>query len=165
MKELVKIRNHQQGFTLLESMMALFVLTIGLLGVAAMHSQSMRSGYVAVQRMAAVSKGEELLERMRANSFSVLNYNNAAASFSCTSTLRCLPPQMASDDLFIWGAEVVAAFPGTPVVVVEVLDMADGIDPTDTLSQVTVSIDWSSKGDLYNYTVVTEMLSATKNNP
>ena len=33
------LKESQQGFTLLESLLALFVLTIGLLGVAGMHMQ------------------------------------------------------------------------------------------------------------------------------
>lgn len=165
MKELAKMHNQQSGFTLLESMMALFVLTIGLLGVAAMHSQSMRSGYVAVQRMVAVSKGEELLERMRANPAGIVDYNGAPASYACTSTGGCSPPEMAADDLFIWTAEVDSSFPGTPVVDIAVVDMVDTIDPTDTVSQVTVTIDWTSKGETYNYTAITEMISTIKNNP
>ncbi|MDH5484261.1 MAG: type IV pilus modification protein PilV [Gammaproteobacteria bacterium] len=157
MKQSLKLKNNQQGFSFLESLLALFVLTIGLLGVAAMHGQSMRTGYVAVQRMKVVNKGEEILERMRANPQGLEGYAGAGASYGCSSGSTCLPTDMAADDLFIWLAEVNAMFPGTPVVDIreEKLDLAD--DPSQMIRAITVSIDWSVRNTNYNYTVNTEI--------
>jgi len=158
MKKLQKIHIHQQGFSLLESLLALFVLTIGLLGVAGMHSQSMSTGYVAVQRMAAVNKGEELFERIRANPAGLAAYAaGVAASNACTSTAICTPTEMAQDDLYIWNLEVDAAFPGTPTKTVAVTALPLASDPTGNVRQVSVTLVWTSKGDSHTYTAVTEV--------
>ena len=62
MKELLKIQKKQQGFTLLESLLALFILSVGLLGVAGMHAQAMKTSFVAAQNTEIVIKGEELID-------------------------------------------------------------------------------------------------------
>lgn len=158
MKEITKAQNKQQGFSLLESMLALFVLTVGLLGVAAMHSQSLSTGYVAMQRMSAVSKGEELFERMRSNPAGLDEYVLANATpHACSVTDVCTPTLMAQDDLNIWSAEVDAMFPGTPTKVITLDTLANTIDPTGNVRAVTISITWASKGDSYNYTASTEI--------
>lgn len=160
MKEVTKMQNKQQGFSLLESLMALFVLTIGLLGVAGMNAQSMRTGYVAAQRMVAISKGEELIERIRANPAGIDSYDDPAVSYSCTSTAVCIPAEMAADDLFIWEDEVDKAFPGTPTVDIQVLNNVGALlDVGGVVREVTISISWVSRGDNYNHTAVTEVIS------
>ena len=58
----------EQGFTLIESLMALFVLTIGILGVAGLQMQGMRFSNMALQLTIVVMKTQEIIERMRANS-------------------------------------------------------------------------------------------------
>lgn len=157
MKEFMQIKNRQQGFSFIESLLALFILTVGLLGVAAMHAQSMRTGYVAVQRMSVVSKGEEILERMRANPAGIADYAGAPQSFGCSSGNTCLPAQMAADDLFVWMAEVNSMFPGVPVVNIQVLPVDVVIDPEGKIREVTVSIDWTIRNDNYNYTTVAQI--------
>ena len=153
MKQSLKLKNNQQGFSFLESLLALFVLTIGLLGVAAMHGQSMRTGYVAVQRMKVVNKGEEILERMRANPQGLEGYAGAGASHDCSNGVNCAPADMAADDLFIWLTEVNTMFPGAPVVDIQVVQN----NPDQKLWEVTVSIDWTVRNTDYNYTTVTEI--------
>ncbi len=56
-----------QGFTLLEVLVAIVILSIGLLAVAGMQTQSMRSSGNALYRSQAVLGCEDILDRMRAN--------------------------------------------------------------------------------------------------
>lgn len=159
MKALTKNQKNQTGFSLLEALLALFVLTIGLLGVAAMNGQSMRTGYVAAQRMLAISKGEELIERMRANPVGIDAYGGVAQSFSCTSTATCTPAEMAADDLFVWTDEVNKTFPGTPVINIQILTNAGLLlDPQGVLREASIVITWDSRGDTYNHTTVSEII-------
>lgn len=160
MKELPKIQTQQHGFSLLEALMALFVLTVGLLGVAGMNAQSMRTGYVAAQSMAAISKSEELFERMRANPGGIASYGGLGQSFNCTSTnLSCSVAEMAADDLFIWTDEVNKEFPGAPVIDIQVLNNAGAVlDPDGVIWEVTLSISWDSRGENYNYTTISEVI-------
>src|SRR5690606_30470636 len=63
----VRPRQAQQGFTLIEMMIAFFVLAIGLLGMAALMTQSVRGNQSAVHRTQAVLMASELVDRIRAN--------------------------------------------------------------------------------------------------
>lgn len=157
MKQTLKIKNRQQGFSFLESLLALFILSIGLLGVAAMHGQSMRTGHVAVQQMSVISKGEEILERMRANPQGIADYAGAAASHGCSSGNSCTPADMAADDLFIWLAEINTLLPGAPVAAIQVLPLDIAIDPTGNVREVLVTIDWTVRNNARNYSVITEI--------
>jgi len=162
MKKLHKAPKQQQGFTLLESLLALFVLSFGLLGVAGMHAQALQTGFVASQRMLAVSKAEEIIERIRSNRRGLDDYTRTPASRDCTvglGAVSCSPREMAEDDLFIWRQEVSNVFDPITVatgVLVETLDDPN-LDPTGALRIITVSIDWTAKDVAYNYTAIAEV--------
>lgn len=64
---MLKRNNHTSGFTLIEVLIALFVLAIGLLGMATLMLASMQSSQGASQRSAATVAAYDLAERMRIN--------------------------------------------------------------------------------------------------
>ena len=68
--------HQQQGFTLIEALLALFILSIGLLGIAGMHVEGMKSSNIALQRMVVTIKTQDLLDRTRASS------NNTSVALS-----------------------------------------------------------------------------------
>lgn len=57
----------EQGFSLIEVLIAVVVLSIGLLGIAALQGVSLRSGNEAVARTEANLVAYDLLDRIRAN--------------------------------------------------------------------------------------------------
>ncbi|MFN3593217.1 MAG: type IV pilus modification protein PilV [Thiobacillaceae bacterium] len=57
----------QLGFTLVEVLVSLLVLTIGLLALAALQSHSMKSTHSAYLRTQASQYAYDILDRMRAN--------------------------------------------------------------------------------------------------
>ena len=59
--------NGQRGFTLLEVLIALLILSIGLLGLAALQTISLRSNEMASMRTAATHLAYDITDRMRAN--------------------------------------------------------------------------------------------------
>lgn len=65
----------QAGITLIESMIAVFVLSVGLLGIAGLHGASLSTGQSALNRTRAVLLADDLLERMHANRTAVLSYD------------------------------------------------------------------------------------------
>lgn len=60
-------RPDQGGFTLIEVLVSVFVLAIGLLGVAALQNTSLRNNHSAYLRSQATLLGYDAIDRMRAN--------------------------------------------------------------------------------------------------
>jgi type IV pilus assembly protein PilV len=79
-----QLRINNRGFTLIEVMVAVLVLSIGLLGVAGMQISSLKGGNDALVRAQAVLGAEDILDRMRANRQACLagNYNIGFADAS-----------------------------------------------------------------------------------
>jgi len=66
-------RHRQAGFTLIEILVALAILSVGLLGMAALQNTGLRSNYSALTRSQATMKCEDILDRMRANRTAALS--------------------------------------------------------------------------------------------
>ncbi|MCE9683041.1 type IV pilus modification protein PilV [Halomonas alkalisoli] len=56
--------NRQRGFTLIEALVALVVLSIGLLGVAALQLKALQSAHAGYQRAAASLAAQDAVERL-----------------------------------------------------------------------------------------------------
>jgi type IV pilus assembly protein PilV len=69
----------QRGFTLLEVMVALFVLAIGLLGMAHLQITSLKHNQSAEFRTQSAMMAADMLDRMRANREAAQNGNYALA--------------------------------------------------------------------------------------
>ena len=63
----LNFRSNNKGFTLVEVLVAVVILSIGLLAVAGMQTTSLRGGNSALLRSQAVLGAEDILDRMRAN--------------------------------------------------------------------------------------------------
>ena len=63
----ISLINKQKGIGLIEVLITILVIAIGLLGLAGMQAQSMKSTYQSGQRSQAIWIAQELAERMRAN--------------------------------------------------------------------------------------------------
>ena len=62
-----RVGHRMQGFTLLEVLVAVVVLSIGLLGLAGLMASSLRNSHSAYQRTQATWLAYDALDRMRAN--------------------------------------------------------------------------------------------------
>ncbi|MGB5671482.1 MAG: type IV pilus modification protein PilV [Sedimenticolaceae bacterium] len=101
-----------RGFTLLEVLVALIVLSIGLLGLSGLQTTGLRGNHSALLRSEATMLANDILDRMRANRTEALKetggYNiafaDSAASAACSA--NCLPAQVANADLFQWRSYV-----------------------------------------------------------
>lgn len=60
-------RQRIAGLTLVEILIALLVISIGLLGVAGLHAMSLRNNYDALMRSHASALAADMIDRMRAN--------------------------------------------------------------------------------------------------
>lgn len=104
------MKKRNEGFTLIEVLVALLVLSIGLLGVASMQTNGLRSNNNALIRSKAVQGCEDILDRMRAN-------RNAALASGYVVALTVAPAAptytgMALTDLQEWKNALANNLPG-----------------------------------------------------
>ena len=117
----------QQGFTLIEVLIAVVILAVGLLGTASLTMNSLQSSQAAALRSQASALAGDLGERMRANSDFAISNNtdyllaaNAGATSkpSCAdSNTGCSTADHAQRDLFEWRASLAANLPGGTAVI------------------------------------------------
>lgn len=69
-----------RGFTLVEVLIALIVLSIGLLGIAAMYVETLRANRSALYRTQAISLASDLADRIRSNRTPTNNYTGAGVN-------------------------------------------------------------------------------------
>jgi len=101
------------GFTLLEVLVALVVLSIGLLGLSGLQTGSLRNNHSAFLRSQATVVSNDIVDRMRANRDSALagdydiTYVETTPSAGCiTGAIGCSATDVAATDLFMWRAYV-----------------------------------------------------------
>jgi type IV pilus assembly protein PilV len=128
-----------RGMTLIEVLVSLVVISVGLLGVAALQVVSLRNSQGSYLRTQATALADDIIDRMRANRTAALNsqYNIA---FGQTVTLPTTPTQ-AQIDLSQWKQALVTELPKTPTG-----GIADGRIVING-SVVTVTIRWGERGD------------------
>lgn len=96
------------GFSLVEALVALVVMSIGLLGIAALYVESLRSGTSALLRTQAVAMASDMADRIRANpTAAAAAYDKTidatgAVVANCENATGCTPAQMASTDIARW---------------------------------------------------------------
>ena len=113
MHTIIQRQRKQDGFTLLEVLIALLVLSIGLLGLAALQTTGLRSNQMATMRTQATQRSYDMADRMRANQAGVdaQSYVQSTTSdipsvaVNCT-TATCTSAQMVVFDKANWLTEV-----------------------------------------------------------
>ena len=148
-KQLVK---KQQGFTMLEALLTLFVLTIGVLGVAGLQMRAMSSGGVAMQRTVAMMKTQEIIERMRVNRTNAAAY---AVNTAVSAPMTAAPAGSAQSvvDLTTWQADIVALLPNP---VTTDISVAPGV-AVESPFTVIVTLSWTDKSIPQSYVVQTSI--------
>ena len=123
------------GFTMIEILVALLVLSIGLLGLAALQATGLRYNHSSYLRSQAVLQAYDMADRMRANLPGVQAgaYNNLSGIPSthtdCGAT-SCNTTQMAQFDLWQWNTDNQRLLPsGTGTVVIATV-REDASSPT-----------------------------------
>lgn len=127
----------QSGFTLLEVMVAMVVLSIGLLGLAGLMASSMRNNQGAYHRTQATWLAYDALDRVRANRAPALAgaYAGAAALGNpavCAPLAAPAGASIAAQDIAAWKNALNCALPAGDGSIV--VDAATG--------RVTVTVQW-----------------------
>lgn len=96
---------HHTGIGLVEVLVALIVMSVGMLGIASLYVTTLQSKTTALSRMKAVNLANDIAERIRANPSAASAYllatTDATVATDCT-TANCTPEQMAASDLYQW---------------------------------------------------------------
>lgn len=127
------------GFTLIETMVALLVLSVGMIGVAALHGQSLAASGVAIHRSQAINLAGDIADRIRVNRGADTAYEGAAADNNCDDPtggggVDCSEAQMAAHDLFVWQNQVQQTLPGGAGAV--------EVDTATNPTSYTVTVSW-----------------------
>lgn len=135
-----------QGFSLVEVMVALLVLSIGLLGLAALQTTSLQYNTGSYFRTQATFLAYDIIDRMRANSAAVADADGTGydqptssavtISVNCDSS-SCTSAELATYDVRKWYDRAVATLPNataTPPTI--------NINPTNS---VTITIRWMER--------------------
>ena len=129
-------KQSQQGVTLVESMIALLVISIGLLGIASLQITAMSQNASSLNHSQAVWYAYNMSDRIRANISEFANYDgiDTANSYSqdCMSS-ACTNAQMLTADAADW-ATMTGNLPGGRGVV------------TSTADGLLVSVMWDDEG-------------------
>lgn len=133
-------RRRAGGFSLVEVLVAMVVLSVGMLGIAGLYVTSLRSGRVAILRTQAVTLAGDLAERIRANRGAVLEYDDGASGVGAIDARcqqgggGCTGIQMADHDKADWLAAVLQSLPAAAARVT--------VDPATDPDTVTIVITW-----------------------
>jgi type IV pilus assembly protein PilV len=137
-----------QGFTLLEVLIALLVMSIGLLGIGKMMMMSARANDSAYMRSQATALAYTILDAMRANRTYALTppYYDAVAPASQTcaqTTTGCTADLQAQNDMFLWTQSLAAELPGGRGTVATVVSQ-DSVTAANNTT-VTITVTWIDK--------------------
>jgi len=99
----------QTGFSLVEILVAVFVVSIGLLGVARMEIMAKNSNIEAIQRTTATQLAHDIIEKMRANPKQLASYAGKTVGNSVIGTpstqcdaASCTDTELSAWDLYQW---------------------------------------------------------------
>lgn len=115
-----------KGFSLIEALVAILILSLGLLGVAAMQASAMKSAHVAYQRSIATVAAQDMVERLW-----IALGNGAPASIVCPD-----PTGTILDD---WHTEWVEFIPS----LVKSGAVQPGAPSGKGICEYTVTVSWS----------------------
>jgi type IV pilus assembly protein PilV len=152
-----------RGFSLIETLIALVVMSVGLLGVAAMQVDSMRRGQTGLYLTRAVLLAGDMADRIRANPLGAGDYaidwgQQPPAGAPCSDTADgpapgapagCDAQRMAQYDLLLWKQDLAPASPlGLPA--------GDGrilVNEATTPPTYLIQVQWMDRNDLQLYTL------------
>jgi len=131
------LRN-SKGFSLVEVMIALIIMSVGMLGIAGLYVQSMQAGRTSMLRHHAVTLAGDIADRIRANPIAGEAYEVATgADNGCVATgATCNAQQMAAHDISLWQAQAASFLPPFADQSQQVVVTFDGgaIPPTYTIT-------------------------------
>lgn len=134
----------QQGFTLLEILVSIVVLSIGLLGLAGLQAVSLNNNQTAYLRAIATQQALDMADRIRSNPAGVASgeYDDLDTSIPTAQTClsaSCTAAEMAASDHARWNTNNQRLLPGGAGTVVN-----------DGNGNFVINVMWNEKGAVFN---------------
>jgi type IV pilus assembly protein PilV len=128
-----------KGFSLVEVLIALIIMSVGMLGIAGLYVQSMQAGRTSMLRHHAVTLAGDIADRIRANPMAGAAYvATQGTDNGCDDVgANCGIAEMAAHDIFLWQEQALDFLP----------PMADGTQ------QVIVAYDAGAVPPTYQITI------------
>ena len=114
MKKHIRKHRRMSGITMVESLVALVIISVGMLGIAGMYLASLQAQRSANMRMQAINMTSDMADHIRANWAGRSFYKAAATDKGeqkdCGSA-SCTPEEIAKNDIFVWKHAISEALP------------------------------------------------------
>lgn len=126
------------GATLAEVLVALLILSVGLLGIAALYVDNLRSGRTGLLRTQAANLAADMAERIRTNQAAGAAFARAVVQ-PCTQLEAGATPEVAAEnEVACWQDAVAETLPNGLGTIVH--------DPSTRPPTYTVTVSWFESG-------------------
>jgi type IV pilus assembly protein PilV len=126
------------GFTLVDALVALLVLTMGFIGIASLYAERIRPGSGGPLHATAVELAQTIAAAIRANRDPGAIYENAMGVVCKPAGLAKKPEARAANEVACWQDDVEKALPNGSGFI--------SLDTTVVPSAYTVTVSWSEPG-------------------
>jgi type IV pilus assembly protein PilV len=136
-----------RGITMIENLIALLILSIGLLGLAGLQASSFRNSKDATFRAIATQQATDMVNRIRANNVGVVNGEYSAIPSGAVpppfcDAVACDDSELAAFDEWEWNSRNAALLPGGSGTVVGTPMTIVSSDRLLTPIQLTITVMW-----------------------
>ena len=139
------VSSQQQGFSLIEVLIALIIMSVGMLGIAGLYVQGLQAGRTSMFRHQAVALAGDVADRIRANPTAGSAYTQAGADNGCVATgVDCDVESMAQHDIFLWKQQAGETLPGSAETGGG--DVTVQFDDTAQPPLYTITVSWEEPG-------------------
>jgi type IV pilus assembly protein PilV len=115
------VNNGETGFSLIEVLVAIVILSLGILGLAGLQAASIRNTSASGQRTIAINLAADIADRMRANPAGladgdyIIDYDDVDIAdlehSACMTSAGCTSQELAENDTFQWNAALLTMLP------------------------------------------------------
>jgi type IV pilus assembly protein PilV len=140
-----------RGFSLVEVLIALVIMSVGMLGIAGLFVQSMQAGRTSMFRHHAVTLAGDVADRIRANPTAGAVYMGGGVDNGCVGGgVDCSEPDMAAHDIFLWAQQATDTLPNGQVQIT--------FDGAVTPPTYEIEVSWDEPGENLDYTITIPVL-------
>jgi type IV pilus assembly protein PilV len=150
MKNHTRTHFRDRGVSMVEVLVALVIISVGMLGIAGLYLSSLQAGRSANLRVQAMNLTSDIADRIRANRAGLKNYEVTATGLGKThdcSKASCTAKDLAENDLYLWKRAISAALPANANGRVAFLDNA-----APAPDRYTITVTWREPNSDIDYT-------------